>query len=853
MLCRNTKHFFLTALALMLATAMSFASLPAQEPAKAPVSNEPLKVQPIHPGPFNLAEEAKAAKHAEIKSLLEDAANPADIVSTVNGKHYRATPIAKRFDPRDTKPLSFRTIGGESFTFQPDQIKEVSQYEIRLIATLRAFLDKRFDTAKENQPALSRFMQLRAAEMVLVELSNFHKGALAQQTRQPASWAGVQDEINNFLFSVRIDELRALQAERDYVTAEALATRLFQETPGNRVLLETIEQVFLKQADEFLNQNQFLNGRLRLETLRDKYRNPLTSTLTKRMVERLEEHARKNADVAKQAVESNDRSKALAALEEAEQAWPTFPGLRELREKLLGEYGVLRIGVRTLPRNVSPLTVMTDVDRIASQLMFEPLITARAAPSIQEGYRLTMTEAPKRLLGGYEFVLPVAVKWSDGKPLKSEDVIRSLELLSKPGTSMYNPALQSESAQNNPVFSSQPLDESRIAFSFKSPTLDPLAYLQFPILPAHRLTTERPMDPAFDKQPTGTGPYFLAGQENDEVIFRANPHYKRAHAPQGPVIKEIRFIKYANWGVARSAFLDGRWQILLEASSKEVEDLAGQPQSLIYTPTEQRGSYLTNPRIYFLAFNYRKPYFQKKETREMIYYAINRESILTAVFRGKNRQLHQVLNGPYPVNSWAYDPVYSGPNENPYDTVKHLTAKSKADKLPNPVRLVVLADDQQGLAACNMIKEELQKGAINVAVAPLSAAALALELSKEEPNFDLLYTSYDFDSELLHIRPLLDPSAANGQGRNYMGYQRNSPDNDLMRFILESQNSRALETVKQKMNAIHGHIVKNAIFVPLWQLDRHIAVHRNLDKYNRFHPLYVFDGVENWVLKSGKQ
>jgi ABC-type transport system substrate-binding protein len=671
---------------------------------------------------------------------------------------------------------------------------------------------------------------------------------LSQNTRDPRSWAGTADEITNRLFTVRIDELRALQVEHDYLTGDALAAVLFHDAPGNRVLLDAIEQYYVRQAEEFLNDNHNLEGRLKLEVLRDKFRNPLTSTLARRVVERLEDFARKHLDVAKEAADANDRSKALANLESAEAAWPTFPGLRELREKLLGEFAVLRIGVRTLPRHVSPMTALTDVDKIAGRLLFEPLLTARAAPSSVEGYKTVLSETPRRLTNGYEFVLPANLTWSDGSPAKTDDVLRSLELVTAPGTPLFDP-----SKANNAVFSAQALDESRIAFTFNSAPLDPLTALTFPILPAHRLPRERSaLDPAFDKQPVGTGPFVLAGTEGDEVIFRTNPQYKRTWAPTGPRIKEIRFIQYSDWNVARRAFLDGRWQMLIEVSSKEVEELSGQPQSLIFTPTEAKSTMLTNPRIYFLAINHRKPYLQNVKAREAIYYAIDRRGILDKVFRGKNQTQHQELNGPFPLGSWAYDMnAYNPAQKSAHQPFQASAARNNAGNLPE-LKLVVLAEDGPGQAACALIKDDLAKANIQAVITPMASSALLTELTKEQPNFDLLYTNYDFDSEALNLQPLLDSDAAGGKGRNYMGYQTHQPDNQLMQLFRAAQTSRDFNTVQRQMFAIHDHVIKNVILVPLWQLDRPIAVHRSLDNYQRFHPLYVFDGTENWTLKASK-
>ena len=308
-------------------------------------AKQPPKLQPITWGPFILADEAKAATHPEVKKYLQDLALNADEVTTVAGKVYRTAPIHKKYDPKEGKPLDFTPLDGARTVLSAEQIKSVAHYEERVLEKTRQFLEKRLDNPN-TPPVLSRFLQLRAAEMVITEGHRYHQTLLAQSNRDARSWAGMEAELKNKLFDVRVDEMRALTAERDYATAEALAQKMFQATPGDRVLLDVIEQLYVKVCDDQFAENNFLQARLVLEGLRDRYRNPLTSLPTRRVVERLEDHARKNFDAAKKAIDDKNRSQALSALETAEQAWPTLPGLREFRVKVLGEYSVLRVGVR---------------------------------------------------------------------------------------------------------------------------------------------------------------------------------------------------------------------------------------------------------------------------------------------------------------------------------------------------------------------------------------------------------------------------------------------------------------------------------------------------------------------------
>jgi len=117
---------------------------------------------------------------------------------------------------------------------EANQIRSVKHYEQRVQEKTHAFLDRRLD-APGTQPPLSRFLQLRAAEMVATEALRYHQTLMSQGNRDARSWAGTEADLKNSLVSIRIDEVRALTAERDYATAEALAHKMFQATPGDRV------------------------------------------------------------------------------------------------------------------------------------------------------------------------------------------------------------------------------------------------------------------------------------------------------------------------------------------------------------------------------------------------------------------------------------------------------------------------------------------------------------------------------------------------------------------------------------------------------------------------------------------
>jgi len=127
---------------------------------------------------------------------------------------------------------------------------------------------------------------------------------------------------------------------------------------------------------------------------------------TRRVIERLEEQARKNFEVAKKAIDEKNRSQALSALEIAEQAWPTLPGLREIPGKNAG--GIL--GATRGHASIACRLFSTDRhDRrrqLACRLIYETSVEARNAPSTTQGYYPVVTDMPSVLPEATSSVCP---------------------------------------------------------------------------------------------------------------------------------------------------------------------------------------------------------------------------------------------------------------------------------------------------------------------------------------------------------------------------------------------------------------------------------------------------------------
>ncbi|MCS6975619.1 MAG: ABC transporter substrate-binding protein [Gemmatales bacterium] len=826
-----------------------------------PAATQPMPTPPATPATprvdlrlgqtISLTEEAKKAEHPALKKLLEDFSVIHDTIVSQTGRVYKVQPLKNRYDPNTAADVSFVELnaGTQRQTLSREQIRSVSHYEIRALAEVRNLLQSGLDqpTAQGITP-VSRFRLLQVGEWVLREALRFHTSAKSRNDRVGRGWDGVEDELRNELTKLQLAQIRALTGAGDYAAAEQLGAYLLKQYKGSREVLDALEKVFTTQADEAISQGNHARARELMEHLLRSYNSEVTPGV-ERIHRILQTKARELVAQSDQAAAQGNGNQALVLLEEAQRIWPKLDGLAEKRRLIARLHPTLRIGVRTLPSQMSPTTAESDSDRLAVRLLFDRLVELRGGPSARDGYAYKLGPEPELKSDGvWEFTLPSDIQWSDGKPFTVKDVLRSFEIAKDPATPYYDPQLRE-------LVDIKPLDDYRFVVTFRQGHMDPLALLTFELLPAHLLLPDRtPRNLAFGKAPVGTGPYVFAGIEGKEAIFRANPNYRRPHAPTGPAIQEIRLVQYDDIQQARQALANGTLHLLTDFTTKERDALTGIPQVDLLDPTQPRDQsppYLANGRVYWLAPNFRQKAMQNLDLRLAISYAIDRERILNEVFRGKDRKYHQVLNGPFPLNSWAYNPALTPDRESPYkpEAARNHVARARQSlgNLPS-LKIRFATNEPLAAEAVQQIANQLKSIDLTVQVEGIPYQQLLAELAGDRPQFDLLYWRHDFENETLNLWPLFDPQGIGPRGRNFMGFERDSQVEGRFR---ELQQHRDFGFIREKAQMLHDLLtLQKMVLIPLWQLDRHVAVHRNL-RPTRIHPHHIVEDIELWQLRVG--
>ena len=728
----------------------------------------------------------------------------------------------------------------------------------------------------EPRPAVENMV---AAETLLAAALRFHEYARERQIRRGKSWDEVRDPLAARLREVRLEVLRSAIAANDAALIRDTSTRLMNAYPKDAEVAREVAAARIGEAERLLNSTNHLDH-IRAKELLDEFeaRFPGAGGEGVKLARaQLREMATKAFTRAKEKKGIGDLTTARDELARASALDPTVKGVREMQRELRVGYPILHVGVWHYPEKLSPATARLDSERQAVALMFEGLLEEIPEEDGSVRYRpgaaLTL---PTTVPGGRDFLLRAYERDPSGRSgFESQDVVGTLKLLeTRPDTWQAYPlpwlAGLPAPADANAV---------RIPFALGHP--DPRALLTFKILPA-RWMKENGMavdNPAFAEKPFGTGPFRWysssspGGNAPREMVFVDNPMYGRWRDRTGlPQLREIRLIEAAKLNPVE-AFASGKLHILPDIPTSDIEKYTGAGSGLVGRVDVVTAA--SNRRVHILAVNLQRSYLQSKALRQGIMMAIDREDILREVFRAGKPQFHKAMTGPYPPNSWATPKEIGGPIPivNRDLAVARLKTYMSGTAPKTDIELAFPNDDPRAEEACRRIKAHIEglgkdgpngrRMVINLNGMPLRELITRVE---GEHRYDLAYIPFEYpdDWHPFALGAALDPSAANLGGRNWFSFLAADTNPDAedarlgqMLMALRVHRDFSGQLVPKALEA--GRLFNECVpFVPLWQLDRHTVVHRNLKVYvddtaspvraNVLNPTTLFQGIARWRL-----
>ncbi|MEK6696755.1 MAG: peptide-binding protein [Candidatus Deferrimicrobiota bacterium] len=245
------------------------------------------------------------------------------------------------------------------------------------------------------------------------------------------------------------------------------------------------------------------------------------------------------------------------------------------------------------------------------------------------------------------FHLRKGVKWHDGAPLTSDDVMFTYRRMIDPRT----PTAYGEDFRQ--VKRAAAPDPQTFVVEYARPFAPALASWGMHVLPKHLLSTYPDISKSpLNKKPVGTGPYrFVEWKTGEKTVFDASPDYFEGKPYISRVITRV---------------IPDQATMFLELKSGGVDIMTlTPPQYVRQTETaEFKKSFnkykYTASGYTYLGFRLSHPFFGDKRVRQAIAHAADKKALIDGVLLG----LGQEATGPYKPGTWAFNP---GVKKYPHD------------------------------------------------------------------------------------------------------------------------------------------------------------------------------------------
>ena len=242
------------------------------------------------------------------------------------------------------------------------------------------------------------------------------------------------------------------------------------------------------------------------------------------------------------------------------------------------------------------------------------------------------------------FNLRKNIVWHDGVPFTSADVKFTYEALVNPETKTpYSSSYLS-------VKEFKIIDDHTFKVIYAEPFSPNLESWGMGILPKHVFDGKDINTAGANRMPVGTGPYkFESWKTDQKIVLTANPDYYEGK----PYISKY-IIK------------------VIPDQAVQFLELRGQKTDAVILTPDQWNAYDSFFKYYdkykepaftftYLGFNMKREPFSDKRFRLAVQYAINKRDIIDGVLLGNGKE----ATGPYPPQSWAYNPNISPAEYNP--------------------------------------------------------------------------------------------------------------------------------------------------------------------------------------------
>jgi len=424
------------------------------------------------------------------------------------------------------------------------------------------------------------------------------------------------------------------------------------------------------------------------------------------------------------------------------------------------------------PKTINPLyAISRDVDNDLSRLIYSSLFRYDAS-----GRLITdLTNVYQVLDGGKEYLIEIKdnVYWHNGEKLTSDDIVYTFNIIK-------NENYRSPLRENLLGVEGEKIDERTIKFTLVEPYAPFLEMLTFGILPKNiweNISPDAAVLNDLNLKPIGSGPYrfksLIKNKEGDlkEYHLEANENYYG----QKPYIKSLVFRFFDSHEEAISSFNNGQLDGLSLVPVNNRGDLIKKETTHVFE--------LLRPQLTGIFFNKNNnSALGEKDIRIALATAINKEEIVSEIFKGSN----QVAHGPILKNSFAYKGEAVNHNYNKDEAATALSGKELKIKL-------TVIDNNQNVNVANKVKDYWQAVGVEVTVEIITLEQAA-DIIKNR-NFEALLYGQQVGGDP-DVYAFWHSSQTGARGLNFAGYGNEEVDTLL-------QQARSANVLEERIASYH--------------------------------------------------
>jgi peptide/nickel transport system substrate-binding protein len=413
--------------------------------------------------------------------------------------------------------------------------------------------------------------------------------------------------------------------------------------------------------------------------------------------------------------------------------------------------GVVRFNLASDPSNLNPLFEHPDsasVEQQLARLAFEPFVDldARGKP-----VPALLTQIPSIANGGLSrdgrtivYHLRPGVRWNDGVPVTSADVLFTLHAILDP----RNP-VRSHEGYDLIDRASAPNAHTivlRLRRAWAPAVTTYFSYGTSPqfVLPAHVLEKQQPLaQAAFNAAPSvGDGPYtFVSWRRGESLQYRANTLYWRGV----PSVQQLEI------GIAPDPSTN---LVLLQSGSLDWNLIAPTQEVAVAHDARLRFDTVPTAVIAALAFNTTRAPLDDPRVRRALAMSIDRDAISKKITLGK----YPVTNMLQPQFSWAYDRSVHEPDYDPGAADAAFDASGwrrgaggirRKDGVPLRLVYVQFPESMTGVRVATDVQAALRARGVDVTIKSVSNAQLFLPKTGvlASGTFDLAYVPFTMGAD----------------------------------------------------------------------------------------------------------